>query len=259
MSVSLPDYSLAFYPVAVIAILLAGVSKGGFGAAAGGLAVPVLSLVIAPPEAAGIMLPLLCAMDIFSVRAWRGRWSVRHLYILLPGVLVGIVVGSLVFGILSVDAIRLIVGLIAVLFSINKQFALTERLSAHLAMSEKTPGPVIGAICGVFSGFTSTLAHAGGPPFAVYIYSQRLDKSSIVATSALLFCIANYIKLVPYYFLGQLNLGNLSTSLLFAPLAPIGIWLGIWLHRRIPERTFFQISYLLLFISGVKLVWDALT
>ena len=256
---SLPDYSLTFYPVAIVAILLAGISKGGFGAAAGGLAVPVLSLVIAPPEAAGIMLPILCAMDVFSVHAWRGRWSVHHLRILLPGALAGIVLGSLAFGALPVDAIRLIVGLITVLFAFNKQFALADRLSARLAMNEKTPGPLMGAVCGLCSGFTSTLAHAGGPPFAVYIYSQRLDKSTIVATSALLFCIANYVKLAPYYFLGQLNPGNLATSLLFAPLVPIGIWLGLWLHRRISEQAFFQISYLLLFLSGIKLVWDALT
>ena len=76
---TLPEVPLAFYPVAVVAILLTGISKGGFGAAAGGLAVPILSLVVAPPEAAGIMLPILCAMDIFSVYAWRGRWSIQHL------------------------------------------------------------------------------------------------------------------------------------------------------------------------------------
>ena len=113
---TLPEAPLAFYPVAIVAILLTGISKGGFGAAAGGLAVPILSLVIAPPEAAGIMLPILCAMDIFSVYAWRGRWSIRHLRILLPGVLTGIALGSLAFGILPVNAIRLIVGLIAVFF-----------------------------------------------------------------------------------------------------------------------------------------------
>ena len=90
---TLPDYALAFYPVTVLAILLAGISKGGFGAAAGGLAVPVMSIVIAPPEAAGIMLPILCAMDLFGIHAWRGRWSVHHLRILLPGGLIGIALG----------------------------------------------------------------------------------------------------------------------------------------------------------------------
>lgn len=109
-----PDYSLAFYPVAVVAILLAGISKGGFGAGAGGLAVPIMSIVIAPPEAAAIMLPLLCAMDIFGVHAYRGRWSAKHLWIMLPGALLGIGVGGIAFGALPVNAIRLIIGIIAV-------------------------------------------------------------------------------------------------------------------------------------------------
>ena len=111
---TLPDYALAFYPVTVLAILLAGISKGGFGAAAGGLAVPVMSIVIAPPEAAGIMLPILCAMDLFGIHAWRGRWSVHHLRILLPGGLIGIALGGLAFGMLSVNMIRLVVGLLAI-------------------------------------------------------------------------------------------------------------------------------------------------
>ena len=255
---ALPDYSLLFYPVTILAILLAGISKGGFGAAAGGLAVPVMSIVIAPPEAAGIMLPILCAMDLFGVHAWRGRWSVHHLRILLPGGIVGIALGGLAFGMMSVDMIRMVVGLLAVLFAINKWFGLTDRLAQQLSTGPRTPGPLAGAICGLLSGFTSTLAHSGGPPFAVYIYSQKLDKSLIVATSAMFFCIGNYTKLVPYYFLGQLNLSNLTTSLLFAPLAPLGVWLGVWMHNRVSEKAFFQVSYVLLFASGVKLIWDAL-
>ncbi len=253
-----PDYSPTFYLASMLAILLAGISKGGFGAAAGGLAVPLMSIVIAPPEAAGIMLPILCAMDLFGVHAWRGRWSVPHLRRLLPGGLVGIALGALAFGLMSVNAIRLIVGLLAILFACNKWFSLSERLAQRLSLHGQPPGRIAGAICGLCSGFTSTLAHAGGPPFAIYIFSQRLDKSAIVATSALFFCVCNYCKLVPYYFLGQLHLGNLSTSLLFSPLAPLGVWLGVWLHHRVSENAFFQVSYALLCASGLKLVWDAL-
>lgn len=253
-----PDYPLAFYLVSVLAILLTGISKGGFGAAAGGLAVPLMSIVVTPAEAAGIMLPILCAMDLFGVRVWHGRWSVRHLRILLPGALAGIALGGLAFGMMSVNLIRLLVGLLAVLFSLNKWFALGEYLSQRLSMRRRAPGPIAGTICGLVSGFTSTLAHAGGPPFAVYIYSQGLDKSMIVATSAMFFCLGNYAKLIPYYFLGQLNPASLYTSLLFAPLAPLGVWLGVWLHDRIPANAFFQISYVLLFASGSKLVCDAI-
>lgn len=253
----LPDYPLAFYPIAVLAILLSGISKGGFGAGAGGLSVPLMSIVIAPPEAAGIMLPILCAMDIFGVHAYRGRWSKAHLRTLLPGALIGIALGGVAFGMLSVDMIRLLIGLIAVLFTLNKWLDISGRLAKRLAIRQRSPGRLFGATCGLLSGLTSTLAHAGGPPFAIYIYSQKLDKTLIVATSVAFFFVVNYAKLIPYYFLGQLNTANLATSLMFAPLAPLGIWLGVWLHRRVSEQAFFRISYALLFASGLKLIYDA--
>jgi hypothetical protein len=69
-----PAFPVAFYPVAVFAILLTGIAKGGFGGGSGGVAVPLMSIYIAPPEAAAIMLPILCAMDLFGVHAYRGLW-----------------------------------------------------------------------------------------------------------------------------------------------------------------------------------------
>ena len=252
-----PAFPLAFYPVAVVAILLTGIAKGGFGAGAGGIAVPLMSIFIAPPEAAGIMLPILCAMDLFGVHAYRGRSSREHLRALLPGAIVGIGLGALAFGTLPVNAIRLLLGVISVTFALNQGFGLTERIATRLAARRGAPGPVAGAFWGAVSGFTSTLAHAGGPPFAIYMLPQRLDKTLLVSTSVVFFLVVNYVKLVPYGFLGQLNTGNLTASLVFAPLAPAGIWLGVWLHRRISEQAFYRISYTLLFLTGAKLIWDA--
>ena len=253
------DFPLAFYPVAVVAILASGVAKGGFGTGSGGLGVPLMSIFIAPPEAAGIMLPILCAMDIFSVYAYRRHWSAKHLWFMLPGAVVGIVAGGFAFGALPVNAIRLLIGLIAVAFAVNQWFVLAERLARRLSTRQGPPGRVAGAIWGSLSGFTSTLAHAGGPPFAAYILAQKLDKTLIVGTSVFFFFVVNYLKLVPYYFLGQLNEGNLVASALFAPLAPMGIWIGIWLHRRISERAFYRVSYAILFATGAKLIFDAAT
>ena len=253
-----PDFPLAFYPVAVVAILLTGISKGGFGTGAGGLAVPLMSIFIAPFEAAGIMLPILCAMDLFGVHAYRGTWSRAHLRALLPGALVGIAAGAIAFGTLPVNAIRLVIGGIAVTFALNQWFGLTEKIARRLAAQRERPGRVAGLVWGGLSGFTSTLAHAGGPPFAVYMLPQKLDKTVLVGTSAVFFLVVNYVKLVPYQLLGQLNAGNLTAALLFAPLAPLGIWLGVWMHRRVSERAFYNVSYTLLLATGAKLIWDAL-
>jgi uncharacterized protein len=215
----LPDFPPAFYPVAIFAILLTGISKSGFGGGAGGVAVPLMSIFIAPPEAAGIMLPILCAMDLFGVHAYRGLASWSHLKVLLPGALIGITVGGFAFGALPVDAIRLLLGVIAVTFALNRWLRLTERLA--------------GVAWGALSGFTSTLAHAGGPPFSIWMLPQKLDKTTLVATSVVFFLVVNYVKLVPYAMLGQLNASNLAASLLFAPLAPLGIWLGVRVHRKL--------------------------
>ncbi|MEO8753329.1 MAG: sulfite exporter TauE/SafE family protein [Casimicrobiaceae bacterium] len=256
---TLPDYPAAFYPVAVIAILITGISKGGFGQGAGGLAVPLMAMFIAPPEAAGIMLPILCAMDLFTVYAYRHTWSREHLQIILPGALVGIALGGLAFGVLPVNAIRLLLGIISVTFALNQWLRLTERIAARMTASRGKPGPVAGAFWGAVSGFTSTLAHAGGPPYAIYMLAQKVDKTLFVGTSAVFFLVVNYVKLVPYYFLGQLNVGNLTTALLFSPLAPIGIWFGVWVHRRMSQKGFLDVSYALLLAIGAKLIYDAFT
>lgn len=249
-----PDFPLAFYPVAIFGIMLTGIAKAGFGAGSGGIAVPLMSIFIAPAEAAGIMLPILCAMDVFGVYAYRGRWSREHLRALLPGAFIGIAIGALAFGALPVRAIRLLLGAIAIAFALNQWLSLTARFVATHAK----PGRVAGAFWGAVSGFTSTLAHAGGPPFAVYMLAQRIDKTLLVSTSVAFFFVVNYAKLVPYAILGQLNAANLTASLVFAPLAPIGIAIGVLLHRHLSERAFYQASYALLFATGVKLIYDAI-
>ncbi|MFO1323379.1 MAG: sulfite exporter TauE/SafE family protein [Burkholderiales bacterium] len=256
---ALPDFPLAFYPVAVVAILITGISKGGFGQGAGGLAVPLMAMFIVPQEAAGIMLPILCAMDIFSVHAYRRTWSRQHVKAMLPGAVVGIAVGGLAFGMLPVNVIRLLLGVIAVTFALNQWFKLSERVARRLAASRGPPGRLAGAFWGGVSGFTSTLAHAGGPPFAIYMLAQKVDKSVFVGTSAVFFIVVNYVKLVPYYLVGQLSVGNLTAALLFSPLAPLGVWLGVWIHRRISQSVFLNASYTLLLATGVKLIYDALT
>jgi uncharacterized membrane protein YfcA len=254
-----PDFPVGFYVVAAFALLLTGIGKGGFGTGGASVAVPLMSIYVAPSVAAGITLPILCAMDLFGVHAYRGRWSRTHLAALLPGALVGIAVGSLAFGLLPASAVRLLLGAIAIVFALNKWLGLTERIARALAAERRPPGRIAGLLWGAASGFTSTLAHAGGPPFAVYMLPQGLDKTVLVGTSVVFFLVLNYVKLVPYHFLGQLSPGNLAASLLFAPLAPIGIWIGVWLHRRISEAAFYQVSYTLLFATGLKLVWDALS
>lgn len=254
---SLADYPLSFFLGASFAVLITGVIKGGFGGAAGGLAVPIMSLWISPVVAAGLMLPILCAMDIFGVKAYWRRWSWPILRPAIVGAVIGISIGGLMFHSLSTQQLKMIVGFIAVTFVLNKWFKLTDRLVRLVKKNRSPMGSSGGVFWGSLSGFTSTIAHAGGPPFSVYILGVQIDRTSVVACSSLYFLVVNYTKLIPYFFLGQLNTSNLELSLVFAPLAPLGIWLGVWLHKRVSEIVFYQTSYLLLFGTGLKLISDA--
>jgi uncharacterized membrane protein YfcA len=245
----------AFYAAATFGILLTGVFKGGFGGGPGGIAVALMSMFVAPAVAAGIVLPILCAMDIFGLLAYRRNWSAHHVRILLPGALLGIVLGSLAFGTVPVEWVRLLIGVIAVTFTLNRWFDIAQRLGSKAGK----PGRLIGFVSGATSGLTSTMAHAGGPPLLVYLLPQRMDKAIFVGTSVVFFAIVNYVKLIPYGLLGQLSPGNLRLSLLFAPLAPLGIWLGLHLERKIPEKPFYRLSYAILFATGCKLIYDSLS
>jgi uncharacterized membrane protein YfcA len=244
-----------FWALAVPAFLLTGISKGGFASGAGNVAVPLMSLVIPAPQAAGIALPVLCAMDISGLRAWWGRWSRDELRIILPGGLLGIAAGAAVFGLMSSEAVKLMVGGIALAFLAR---SLWQSRYGRATPAPATPSRGRGGFWGMVSGFTSTIAHAGGPPLAVYMYPLRLDRATLAATTVVFFAVMNYVKLIPYALLGQLSVTNLLTSLLLLPLAPIGVRLGIWLQSRMSDRVFYRIVYVMLALTGGKLVWDGL-
>ncbi|MBN1668674.1 MAG: sulfite exporter TauE/SafE family protein [Anaerolineales bacterium] len=239
-----------FYVVAVVAVLIYGISKSGFGSGLGVLGVPLMALVISPGQAAGIMLPVLCVMDIFNVWHYRRTWDRRNLVVLLPAGLLGILIGTFTFHYLSDAHIRILIGLIAVVFVAN--FYLRRYRKQKPAGFSWWRGSLWGTI----AGFTSFGVHAGGPPVNIYLLPQRLDKSLFVGTTVIFFAVVNYVKLIPYYFLDQLNPSNLATSLVLAPLAPLGVWLGLKLHDRVNERLFYNLAYFFLLVTGVKLLYD---
>ena len=241
-----------FYAVAVPAVLLFGISKGGFAGGFGIVAVPMMALVISPVQAAAILLPILCVMDLVALWRFRGEWVGSELRLLLPASLIGIGVGTLLFEYMSPATVRLVLGGIAILFTLH--FWLHRQRSAQ----DRPPDfpEAYGLIAGSAAGFTSFIAHAGGPPFSMYMLRRPLDRTGFAATAIVFFAVVNYVKLLPYAWLGQLSLENLATSAALVALAPVGVLVGEWLHRRISDRAFFTIAYLLLFVVGLKLAFD---
>lgn len=262
--------SWLFYAVAIPAVLLTGVSKAGFGGALGGIAVPLLAMVIPPGDAAGIMLPLLCFTDVSGLRPFIGKWHLGNSRTLIPSGIAGVVVGALLFPYLSQSLVRILIGLISVLFvahgwwnhwNAGRQARAAGPGGAHGGQdtpAAAAPEPTKGAICGALGGFTSFLAHAGGPPLMIYLFPQKLDRICFVATMNLYFLVINAVKLIPYAFEGQISGRNLLTSLVLAPLVPLGVWLGLRLHHRINELWFYRIARAGLLLTGIQLIHQGL-
>jgi len=241
-----------FYFIAVPAVLIVGISKGGFGSGLGVLAVPAISLTVSPIQAAGIMLPILIFMDMTGVWAYRKRWDAANMKIMIPAAVCGIAIGTLTFDYMNEQTIRLIIGGIALGFAADHWIGRRTDEPAGTSI-------VKGGFWSAVAGFTSFVAHAGGPPMSVYLLPQRLDRAVFVGTTVIFFTAVNLAKLVPYWWLGQLAPGNLLTSLVLMPVAPVGVVLGIYLRDKISPKVFYETCYVLLTIAGAKLLWDGLS
>lgn len=240
-----------FYAVAVPAVLLLGISKSGFGAGFGSLAVPLMALSVSVPQAAAILMPVLLVMDLLGIAAFRKDFDRRLLRFLLPWGLVGIVVGTLSFRLLRAEWVAGIVGAFTLAF-------LAQRLLFPPRADSAAPPRWAGALLSATSGFTSFVAHAGGPPINAYAIPLKLSPVVFTGTMAYYFFVINLAKWVPYAWLGLLDARNLGTSLVLLPLAPVGVWLGVRIARRIQPALFYRFIYAGMLLTGLKLVWDAL-
>ncbi len=243
-----------FYAAAIPALLIAGISKGGFGGGLGAMATPLLALSADPRTAAAVLLPVLCLMDLMGLWAYWGKWHRINMAIMIPASFIGILVGALTFKYLDADAIRVLIGGIAVVFTLRHWIG-------TIGPAREPAGPNIpkGTFWSAIAGFTSFVSHSGSPPVQVYLLPQKLQRTTYQATTVVFFAAVNYVKLIPYALLGQLSTANLSTSGVLLPLAVVGMVAGIWLHNRVSDRLFYIVAYSALFIIGLKLLYDGAT
>lgn len=242
-----------FYLCAIPAVLIMGISKGGFGTGFGIVATPLMALTVGPTEAAAIMLPILCVMDIVGLKTYFGQWDVKNMKILLPAAVLGIIIGHFTVDILSERWILLL------LAGLSFGFLAFRALAYKIAqLDPKPPRLVPGVIWGALSGLTSFVAHAGGPPITIFLMPQRLDKRVYVATNVIFFAVVNYIKLIPYFLEGRFPVQTLATSAVLMPLAPVGVILGMRLVNWLSDRWFYGLCYILLGCTAVKLAWDGI-
>jgi uncharacterized membrane protein YfcA len=240
-----------FYAAAIPAITLMGLAKGGF-SGLGLLSLPLMALTVSPVQAAAIILPILIVQDVVSVWAYRHSWDKRNTAILVPSAIAGIIVGYLMAARVSDHAVGFAVGVICIAFSVR-------RLILERGATPPKPAPADvprGVFWGGVLGFTSMIAHAGGPPFQIYVIPQRLPQNVFVGTGAVVFALLNWIKVPPYLMLGQLTAGNLATAAVLFPVAIASTWAGVLLVRRVTGKLFYTLVYYLLIGVGGKLVFE---
>lgn len=239
-----------FYATAIPAVIILGLAKGGF-SGIGVLAVPLMTLIISPVQAASIALPILIVQDVVSVWVFRKAWDKKSLLILTPSAVVGIVIAYLLAARVSTAAVELAVGLVSLIFG-ARQLRITLRGTARPHQSSD----IMGVVWGAASGFTSQIAHAGGVPFQIYMLPKRLDRDVLIGTSAIFFAAVNWLKVPAYAALGQFTRGNMATSLALLPVAVASTVIGAKLIRRVDPERFYVMIYILLLITGLKLTWD---
>jgi uncharacterized membrane protein YfcA len=244
--------SVLFYALAVPAVILLGLSKGGF-AGLGALSLPILAMAVSPVRAAAILLPILIVQDVVSVWAFRRSWDGAVLAWMLPGAVIGITLAYLFAAHVDPDAVLGLVGAISIVFGLYRLWL--ARRGAEV-VAARSPGWV-GTLAGVVSGFTSQIAHAGQPPFQMWVLPRRLERDVLVGTTAIFFAATNWLKVPAYWALGQFSRANLTTAALLMPVAIVSTFAGVWLVRRVSPARFYGAIYVLMVLVGVKLVWDA--
>jgi uncharacterized protein len=235
-----------FWLAATVAVTFLGLAKGGF-TGAGAISTPLLALLVPPLQAVVILQPIMLLMDAMSVYVYRRNWSGWNLKVMVPGALLGIAAAGFLAAYVSDAFVRLMVGLIALAFLLNTWFG-------KAPTEPRKPTAVSGIFWGGVSAFTSTMAHAGGPPYFVHVLPQKLDKLTFVGTTTIFFAIVNAVKTVPYLALGQMTAENLLISGALVPVAIASNLLGFWLVRRVPTKLFFRIAYVFVFVISLFLI-----
>lgn len=239
----------AVYILLAAGAFLTGLSKGGLGGALGALVTPMLALVMPAPVAVGLTLPMLLTGDVCALYAhWRG-WDRRILIAVLPGTVLGVIIGSLVIGSLSAVTLQHGLGIVALLYTLYKLWERRYRKSIPKDAPSWQSHPF-----GVATGFASTLANAGGPIFTIYLLTLRIVPSVFVGTSALYYALLNVMKLPAYLSSGILTPERLLVGVWALPLIPFGVWSGVILDRYIDMPTFEVLILAFLALTGVALL-----
>ncbi|MBU3621043.1 sulfite exporter TauE/SafE family protein [Polynucleobacter sp. CS-Odin-A6] len=246
------QHSATFFVLAAISVLILGMSKSGFGAGLGVIAPPLIASQSSLTEALAILLPLLIAIDLVGLRRFWVNADRRILKIVLLPAGVGMLIGYFFFSVITPQMLSLSIGIFTLLFLVQSV------VMSRLSLKEAKPYPWLGRVMGCLSGFTSFVAHIGGPPITIYMLRERVPPMVYTSTLGIFFTVLNFGKLLPYTYLDLLNLNQLATSILLLPLVPVGVYLGFYLAKKISAKWYYIVIQLFLLAASMKLIADGL-
>ena len=230
-------------------MFLIGLGKGGLGGSIGILATPLMTLVLPADQVIGLLLPILMLADVFAVATHWRRWDTRLVLLLLPGSIVGMLIGTFFIASISPDMLRRGIGVIVLLFVIYRLFE--QSIRRYL---QYRPRNWHGFLAGGIAGLVSTLAHVGGPPVAIYLLMQNVLPRVFVATTALFFAVVNWIKVPSYIYLNLVDFSLLGKIVWLLPLLPVSVWVGKQIADKVNKMVFDRIIVFLLAVSAAYLL-----
>lgn len=239
--------------ICAIGVFLISFAKGAFGGGLAVIGIPVLALVMDPLQAGAMLAPLFVAMDIVGLRYWKpATWSRPDVMVLTPALLIGLGLGTVLIGILNVHLLSIAIAALCLAFAIAWW-----RSGGRVVVRPRRTG--FAWLVGTGAGITTMVAHAGGPPLAVYLLRLGLPKALYAGTMSIVFTVGNAAKVLPWLWVAPPTAQTWALVLWVLPTVPLGVWAGWRLHNRLDQRQLFGLAYVLLTLAALKLLWDGVT
>jgi uncharacterized membrane protein YfcA len=236
--------------VAELGVFITAFMKGAFGGGFAIIGIPMLSLVMDPIAAGGLLAPLFLLGDGFALRYWRpSTWSKPDLLRLVPAMILGIAIGYATLSLLDRRLVAIAMAAITLAFAAHWFFG-----GGQVVVRPRSTPLALAA--GAASGVTTMVAHAGGPPLALYLLRLGLPKAVYAGTTSAYFMIANIFKTGPWLLVAQPTADLWLMIALCAPAVPLGVWAGWRLHQLLDQRQMYRACYGLLVVTALKLLWD---
>lgn len=230
-------YDLAGPALALVILgaLIIGFSKtaiGGFGT----IAAAIFATQLPTKESTGAVLILLIMADVMAVISYRKDANWKLLRHLLPAMVPGLVVGTLILLVIDDRTLRLWIGsLILVMVALQLIVAWRNRGKEPVL---KPHHPVVTWATGGAAGVATMTANAAGPITTLYLLSSGVDKKMFLGTAAWYYCIGNLIKVPFSAGIGLMPPATLLLTLMLAPVVIIGGVIGRLVVRKLNQKWF---------------------